>query len=300
MSPTSFFISYSHADKALAVALEDALISLGCAVWRDENELLPGDSLTERISQAVFEVEYMAVLVSDDSTSSDWCRKELSLALSRGLNEGRVRVMPLRVAEAAMPPSLSDVIWTPIDDATVERAASRLVTAAAEYERRAGDEGAGTAGTSSAPLSPPMAAKPLADAFEPIRIVGIVEDAVGRPRNDGTRGSGLYAVPLALSATPSPLWAEALRRTWDNPPTSSMMHRPGIASVIGDRIILDGTTIDEVERHHAATLRTVIPRVNHLIEEATTRQRERDEREDAQQRAREDAVRDAARRISFE
>ena len=30
------------------------------------------------------------------------------------------------------------------------------------------------------------------------------------------------------------------------------MHRPGIASVSGDRIILDGTTVEELERYHAA------------------------------------------------
>ena len=32
------------------------------------------------------------------------------------------------------------------------------------------------------------------------------------------------------------------------------MHRPGIASVTGDKVILDGTTIEEVERYHRETL----------------------------------------------
>ena len=44
------------------------------------------------------------------------------------------------------------------------------------------------------------------------------------------------------------------------------MHRPGIARVLGDRIILDGTTMDEVERYHAKTLKLALEKTN---EEAT-------------------------------
>ena len=32
------------------------------------------------------------------------------------------------------------------------------------------------------------------------------------------------------------------------------MHRPGIASVQADKIILNGTTIDEVKKYHRSTL----------------------------------------------
>lgn len=46
---------------------------------------------------------------------------------------------------------------------------------------------------------------------EPIRIIGIVVDEVGEPRNDGTRGSALYKVPFRLSRRPSFLWGQALR-----------------------------------------------------------------------------------------
>ena len=45
------------------------------------------------------------------------------------------------------------------------------------------------------------------------------------------------------------------------------MHRPGIASVVGDRIILDGTTVEEIEKHHRDTLTVVVERVNNLIAE---------------------------------
>ena len=51
------------------------------------------------------------------------------------------------------------------------------------------------------------------------------------------------------------------------------MHRPGIARVSGDRIILDGTTIEEVERYHQETLLAVLDRVNQLIAEHEERKR---------------------------
>lgn len=40
------------------------------------------------------------------------------------------------------------------------------------------------------------------------------------------------------------------------------MHRPGIASVIGNRIILDGTTIDEVKEFHRDTLKLCVNEAN--------------------------------------
>ena len=44
--------------------------------------------------------------------------------------------------------------------------------------------------------------------------------------------------------------------------TWTTMHRPGIASVVGDRIILDGTTMEELERYHLATLKLAVAAAN--------------------------------------
>jgi hypothetical protein len=40
------------------------------------------------------------------------------------------------------------------------------------------------------------------------------------------------------------------------------MHRPGIAEVSGDRIILDGTTIDEAKHYHRNTLVLCVEETN--------------------------------------
>jgi hypothetical protein len=90
--------------------------------------------------------------------------------------------------------------------------------------------------------------------FEPIRIVGVVEESVTKPRNDGTRGSALYSVPFKLSGRPPAEWADYFPRAWDHPSSWTSAHRPGICEVRGDTIWLNGTTLEEVEKTHKATL----------------------------------------------
>ena len=97
---------------------------------------------------------------------------------------------------------------------------------------------------------------------DPLRIVGVIVDEITEPTMDGTPGSALYAVPFRLSRQPSSLWSEIFLRTWDLPPSFTSMHRPGIASVVGSKIILDGTTIDEVKQYHKETLILCIEKAN--------------------------------------
>jgi hypothetical protein len=125
-------------------------------------------------------------------------------------------------------------------------------------------------------------------------------DNVGEPRGGGGAGSALYAVPVKLSRAPSATWARIFPEVWNRPPEFTTMHRPGIARVSGDRVILDGTTIEEVRDYHARTLALVVAETNrHAAEaeqrEADARQREADERAERERR-----VRDVGGDIRFE
>ena len=40
------------------------------------------------------------------------------------------------------------------------------------------------------------------------------------------------------------------------------MHRRGIARVTGDRVVLDGTTVEEVAQYHQRTLKLVVDATN--------------------------------------
>ena len=60
------------------------------------------------------------------------------------------------------------------------------------------------------------------------------------------------------------------------------MHRPGIASVVGSKIILNGTTIDEVKKYHRDTIMLCVEEANK--QEAAIKEKERKLKEQEEQR----------------
>ncbi len=119
----SIFVSYAHEDRELAHALAKAMEAEGARVWLDQGELLIGDSLIERISEAIAEFDFVVALVSVASIHSNWCRKEISLAMSKQVQRGGrgVTILPLRVGEVQMPPPLVDVLWAQLNVADLQR-----------------------------------------------------------------------------------------------------------------------------------------------------------------------------------
>lgn len=97
---------------------------------------------------------------------------------------------------------------------------------------------------------------------EPVRIEGIITDEVAIPTMDGSRGSALYAIPFRLSREPSYLWQQLFIETWQHPPRFTTMHRPSIARLYGRKLILDGTTIEEVKKYHRDTLVLCVEEAN--------------------------------------
>jgi hypothetical protein len=78
------------------------------------------------------------------------------------------------------------------------------------------------------------------------------------------------------------------------------MHRPGIASLRGDKIYLDGTTMEEVERYHRDTLKLAIQETNRETAEHEAQQRAAATLAREQREEHERAVREAAQRIRFD
>lgn len=97
------FISYSHKDKAFADRLATQLVRRNVNVWLDRWELSVGDSLVERIQEAVDGASALLVILSKASVASGWCKKELSAGLLRELEEKRVVVMPVMLEDCEVP-----------------------------------------------------------------------------------------------------------------------------------------------------------------------------------------------------
>jgi hypothetical protein len=103
---------------------------------------------------------------------------------------------------------------------------------------------------------------------EPIKIVRIITEEVTTPPMDGTSGSALYQVPFELSSVPPAGWESAFVNAWDHPQSFTSRHRRGIASVSGKKILLDGTTLEEVQQYHKATLVDAVERANEYVADA--------------------------------
>ena len=134
---------------------------------------------------------------------------------------------------------------------------------------------------------------------ENVQIVGVIAEEVTAPRNDGTPGCALYKVPFRLSKVPSRLWAELFVDAWNHPYSFTSMHRPGIASVQGNRIILDGTTLEEVQKYHKEVLKQCVETANKKEKEIIKREEEKRMQAEKREQERKQRVEELASMIVF-
>ena len=135
---------------------------------------------------------------------------------------------------------------------------------------------------------------------ETVKIKGILVDEVTQPSDDGTQGSALYRIPFELSKQPNYEWSEMFTNAWDRPSSFTSMHRSGIASVNGNKIILDGTTIEEVERYHKETLKLAVDTANKNYKEHLQRKKQKEEDDNRRKEEHKRNIDDISRRISFD
>jgi TIR domain-containing protein len=105
------FISYSHADKAFVDKLAPALIKNEAHVWVDTWELNVGDSILNRVQEAIQSSSALLIILSKASVASEWCKKELNAGLMRELDEKRVVVLPVLVEDCEIPVFLREKMY---------------------------------------------------------------------------------------------------------------------------------------------------------------------------------------------
>ena len=136
--------------------------------------------------------------------------------------------------------------------------------------------------------------------FQDIKIIGIITDGITEPPNDGRPKSALYSIPFALSRTPDTEWSNLFVKNWDRPPDSTTMHRTGIARVCGSHIVLDGTTIEEVEQFHKKTLQLAISITNQQYRDVQARPEEMRAQKEAESQEHKQHVEEISSRIKFD
>ena len=106
--PIRVFISHSSHDKYFVRELVAELKDKKVAVWFDELELKPGDSIVQGISDGLRDTDYLFVVLSPHSVASKWVAAELNAAMMRQFSDGGTIVVPLMKEDCVIPPLLAD------------------------------------------------------------------------------------------------------------------------------------------------------------------------------------------------
>lgn len=306
MEHPTVFISYSWEDdehKKWVKELTDSLLSDGIDVTVDQYDLSLGDRLPQFMEQSISNVDYVLIICTPTYKSKSDMRKggvgyeghiisgEL---LTRGNERKFIPVISKGNTSNALPNFLAGKYAIELTDGKqYENNYKDLITTiyGANKKPKVGRQPSYINKTYTKPENK--------DVEEPICILGIITDEVTVPKMDGTRGCALYKVPFRLSKRPSDLWSQLFLAAWKSPPRFSTMHRFGIASVIGDKIILNGTTIEEVRDYHRETLILCVDEANRKEAEIKREEQRRREQEETRRKKHYDNVNSVIEEIEF-
>ena len=105
------FISHSTKDKSFVRRLAADLVASGVKVWLDEQNMLVGDSVPEKIAQGLAESDFFLIVVSENSVNSQWVRRELNSAIVHEIERRKVTVLPIKLDGSTMPETIKDKLY---------------------------------------------------------------------------------------------------------------------------------------------------------------------------------------------
>lgn len=97
------FVSYSSKDKKFVRRLVYKLEQAGIKVWFDEVELKIGQSLIERLREAIDSVDFLIVVLSKNSISSPWVTREVDIAMNQEIKNKKIKVLPILKENVSLP-----------------------------------------------------------------------------------------------------------------------------------------------------------------------------------------------------
>jgi len=122
------FISHSSYDKPFVRRLSEELSKHGISSWVDEGELHYGDSLVQKISDAIEHISLVLAVISEHSVNSSWVRQELDWAMTKEIKNRRVVVIPTVIQKCDIPFFLSNKLYADFTNADAfDKMVQRLV-----------------------------------------------------------------------------------------------------------------------------------------------------------------------------
>jgi len=111
------FVSHASEDKERFVTdFSTKLRENGVDAWLDKWEMLPGDSLVDKIfEEGLKEAQAVIIVLSNFSIKKPWVREELNASIVSKLSKG-TKIIPIVLDDCEVPQSLTSTLWEPIPD----------------------------------------------------------------------------------------------------------------------------------------------------------------------------------------
>ena len=114
--PPKVFISYAGEDVLFVTDLAQKLRAKQLNVWLAEWEILPGDSLVDKVfEEGLKDADVVIVILSLASVNKKWVRAELNVAKVKQM-EGMTKLIPVILDDCVIPESLMATVWKNIND----------------------------------------------------------------------------------------------------------------------------------------------------------------------------------------
>ncbi|NHV31740.1 toll/interleukin-1 receptor domain-containing protein [Burkholderia sp. D-99] len=131
VSAPKVFVSHASEDKdRFVIPFATALRGKGVDAWVDKWEMLPGDSLVDKIfEEGLKEAAAVLIVISPVSISKPWVREELNAAVVKRIEKG-TKLIPIVLESCAVPGALKSLVWESVKDVgDFQHCLSRVVDA---------------------------------------------------------------------------------------------------------------------------------------------------------------------------
>jgi len=110
------YLAHASEDKALVRPIAQYLMANGVAVWFDEWEIEPGDSLRQKMEEGLGAMTHLLVVLTPNSIKKPWVAKEIDVGMVRQVG-GESRLVPVvvGVGPKQLSPFLQSMLFLEID-----------------------------------------------------------------------------------------------------------------------------------------------------------------------------------------
>lgn len=136
-SNPTLFVSHSTQDRSFAEIFSTDLRLHGVDAWYSGWEIRVGDSIRDKIDEAIETCEFFVVILSKSSINRPWIKAELDAATIRKLS-GKVRkILPIKIDDCGdLPPTLASLCWEDFSKQPYERALQKVLEGIFELDPR--------------------------------------------------------------------------------------------------------------------------------------------------------------------